>query len=355
MPPVIVHYVSGHGFGHAARQQAVIRELARRGAQVHVRSSAPAKFFASATSHHAYAYDIGLIQPAPLLMDAPATARWYADFLERQPALIQQELAFIRQVGATLIACDMPPIACEIAQSAGLPCVVLTHFTWDWVYEHYVERVPEFVPLIASIRASYGKATLALEMPFAHDFSHFPRVEALGLVVNPATQTPAQTRQQWATPPEARVALVSMGGHGWRGDARRLADFGEWVFWVMPHLWEQVSHLPNCRLIPTDTPDYQNLIAAADVVIGKAGGSTVAEVVAHQPAMLYTLNDDWRENELLSAALERYARVRYIPRADFEQGAWLDLLDAVLEQAPPREQVRTDGASVAAERLVELG
>jgi L-arabinokinase len=350
----LVLYVSGHGFGHAARQQAVIRALAARGARVYVRSAAPAKFFREAHDHHSAAYDVGLIQPGPLLMDAPATAAWYADFLARQDELAQAEADFARRAGAGLIASDMPPFACEVAERAGLPCVVLTHFTWDWVYEHYVERVPAFAPIIASIRASYGKATLALQMPFAHDFGHFRRVEPIPLVVNAPTQGRDATRAQWGAGPGDKVALISMGGHGWRGDAARLAQRDDWRFWVMPQLWPQVAHLAHCTLIPTDTPDYHNLIAAADVVVGKAGGSTVAEVVAHQTAMLYTVNDDWRENELLMAALARYGRAIFLPREPFERGSWIDGLDEALALPPPPEALAHDGAEVAAERLLTL-
>ena len=350
----IILYVSSHGFGHAARQQAVIRALARRGARVYVRSAAPGKFFRDAYAHHSAAYDVGLIQPGPLLMDAPATAAWYADFLQRQDDLAQAEADFALSVKAGLIASDMPPFACEAADKVGLPCVVLTHFTWDWVYEHYAARLPSFVPIIASIRASYGKAALALQMPFAHDFSHFRRVEPIPLVVNALTQSREATRRQWGAEPDDKVALISMGGHGWRGDAARIAQRADWRFWVMPQLWPQVAHLAHCTLIPTNTPDYHNLIAAADVVVGKAGGSTVAEVVAHQTAMLYTINDDWRENELLMTALSRYGRALYLPRERFEVGDWLDALDAALSLPPPPETLAHDGAEVAAERLLSM-
>jgi len=352
--PSLVLYVSGHGFGHAARQQAVIRALAGRGARVYVRSAAPGKFFREAHDHHSAAYDIGLIQPGPLLMDAPATATWYADFLARQDELAQAEADFARSVRAGLIASDMPPFACEVAHLAGLPCVVMTHFTWDWVYEYYVERVPAFAPIIASIRASYGKATLALQMPFAHDFGHFRHVEPLPLVVNAPTQSREATRAQWGAGSGDKVALISMGGHGWRGDVARIAQRDDWRFWVMPQVWPQVAHLPHCALIPSDTPDYHNLIAAADVVVGKAGGSTVAEVMAQQTAMLYTINDDWRENSLLMDALSQHGRAIFLPREPFERGDWIDRLDEALALPPSAHPLPNDGAEVAAARLLAL-
>jgi UDP:flavonoid glycosyltransferase YjiC (YdhE family) len=130
----IAYYISSHGFGHAARQQAIIRELAKQGAEIHVRSASPAKFFTAASSYHQQRYDIGMIQADALHFDIPASLNWMADFLKEQPKRIASETAFIREKGIELIVSDMPPIAFEIAEAAQLPSVAITHFTWDWVY-----------------------------------------------------------------------------------------------------------------------------------------------------------------------------------------------------------------------------
>src|SRR3990172_9059702 len=180
----IAFYVSAHGFGHAAREQAVIGALAARGARVYVRSAAPGKFFTSAADHHSERYDIGLIQHDPLTVDVRASFQWYADFLARQEALVAREAAFVRERDIRLIASDMPPVAFEVAEAAGVPSVAVTHFTWDWVYAPYLEAYPDFRYVIAAITAAYGKATLALQMPFAHPFPMFRRVQPVPLVIN---------------------------------------------------------------------------------------------------------------------------------------------------------------------------
>jgi len=353
----IAYYVSAHGYGHAARQQAVIQALTARGARVFVRSAAPAKFFMAAVHHHPVRYDIGMIQPGPMQVDPVATAQAYADLLDYQPILIQYELAFLHAEQSALIASDMPPVACEIATAAGLPCVVMTHFTWDWIYGYYVSRFPAFVPIVDVIAASYGKATLALQMqiPIPHPFTMFPHVEPIPGVAKSPTRTRDQIRADFAVPDGMRMAVLSMGGHEWgKTDVRALQRLQGWRFLVMPGAYAQVQGDDRFLLIPDEYPDFHNLIAASDVLIGKAGGSTVAEIIAHRTPMIYTVNADWRENDLLAATLDRYAHSLYLDKADFERGAWADHLDRFVAQSYTWPDVPMNGAEVAAERMMKM-
>ncbi|MGB1286525.1 MAG: hypothetical protein ACPG7F_08335, partial [Aggregatilineales bacterium] len=92
----IIFYVTGHGYGHAARQQAIIRELTKRGAEVHVRSAAPHKFFDHAHTHRQLATDAGMVQPYSLHVDPAATLENCERFIAHEPALIAEEVAYIR-------------------------------------------------------------------------------------------------------------------------------------------------------------------------------------------------------------------------------------------------------------------
>jgi hypothetical protein len=329
----IFFYVSSHGYGHAARQQAVLRLLKRAGHRVHVRSAAPAKFFRHAASHTPAYYDIGMLQHDPLRYDVAATATWYEAFIRAEDALIRQEAAAIRQQGAALVLSDMPPVACAIALAAGVPCYVLSHFLWDWVYAHYTAEEPRFGPIIAHITRQYASASGALRMPFAHAFTAFGQVQDVGLFINAATQPPDMVRAVFGVPDDHHLALLTMGGHGWgQADVRPLLARRGWTFLVMPGAYEQVQAHDHFRLVPTEYDDYHNLIAAADVVVGKAGGSTVAEVIGHRSRMIYTLTDHWRESVLLDTALQTHAVSARVPLVAFERGDWVELLDELVAQ-----------------------
>ena len=358
--PNIIYYISSHGYGHAARQQAVIKELSARGVAVYVRTATPEKFFKSAKHIHHQRYDIGMIQHDALHFDIPASLQWMADFLSQQEALIQGEIDFIQQNDIRLIVSDMPAIACEIAWRVGLPSVVMTHFTWDWVYEHYTTDYPQYQYVVDTIREQYAKATLSLQMqlPIPHPFEMFANVEPTPLIYNATTQTRAEVRAKFDIPEDMPMILLSMGGHDW-GDSniRALQSFTDVIFLVMPSAWGQVEDTPKYfRQVPMGYADYHNLIAHADVVVGKAGGSTVAEVIGHQTPMIYTLPnyEEWRESQLLAQTLQDYASANDVPMSDFMAGAWVDCLPELLSRTHYWAEIDRDGVSKTATRLLQF-
>ena len=102
--------------------------------------------------------------------------------------------------------------------------------------------------------------------------------------------------------------------------------------------------------------DYHNLIAAADVLVGKAGGSTVAEVIGHRTPMIYTTqgSEQWRETSLMVDTLETYGSVQHVSMSDFLAGNWVDLLPEFLDKNHQWAAIDRNGASQAAHRLLQL-
>lgn len=352
----IAYYISSHGFGHAARQSAIIRQLAERDLPIFVRSAAPQKFFDFPNVQtHEQAYDVGLIQPDALHVDVEASFAAYQSILDDKTTIIQQEVAFIQKNQIKLVVSDMPPLAFEVAAQANIPSVAITHFTWDWVYDHYSTDYPQFQPIIAGIREMYGKATLALQLPFSHKFDMFPHIEPIPLLANEPTKNRSEICQELNIPTDNKIGLLSMGGMSWRGGGIDTLDqLVDWTFLVTPTIWEASNQPENFRLIPTDYPNYHDLIAAADMVVGKAGGSTVSECVAHHTACIYTIREDYRENELLDAALRKHTNSHFISKQEFEQGAWVDWLNMVVNRHYDWQEIPYNGATVAVERLLQL-
>jgi hypothetical protein len=301
-----------------------------------------------------------MIQANALHFDIPASLQWMADFLSEQEALIEQECAFIQQSKIELIVSDMPPIACEIAARMDIPSLVITHFTWDWVYAHYMAAYPQYQFIVDTIRAQYNKATLALQMqiPKPHPFDMFPNVEPIGLIHNRATKSREEVRAEFDIPDAMPMVLLSMGGHNW-GDSniRALKSIEDAIFLVMPGAWEQVKDSPErFRHVPMAYDHYHNLIAAADVLVGKSGGSTVAEAIGHCTPMIYTAqsSEQWRETDLLLDTLASYAAGEYVPIDDFMAGHWVDILPAFLNKTHHWADIDRNGAIHAARRILQM-
>src|SRR5689334_19190169 len=135
----IVFYITGHGFGHARRSGEIIRELLLRRADLHVhlKTTAPADLFTDLPPKritlHRSELDPGAIEKDALTIDWERTASAVGAALNSKQHLIQLEKEFIKESGAQFMIADIPFLAGEIAESAGIPCVACGNFTWDWI------------------------------------------------------------------------------------------------------------------------------------------------------------------------------------------------------------------------------
>ena len=67
---------------------------------------------------------------------------------------------------------------------------------------------------------------------------------------------------------------------------------------------------------------YQDLVAAADVVISKPGYGIVSECVANGTPLLYTSRGRFVEYDVFVAEMPRVLRCRFMPQDDLLAGRW---------------------------------
>ncbi len=98
---------------------------------------------------------------------------------------------------------------------------------------------------------------------------------------------------------------------------------------------------------------YQDLVAAADVVVSKPGYGIVSECVANGTALLYTSRGRFAEYDVFVSEMSQYLRNRYMPPEALMAGRWAAAIDDLLAQqavAPPR----IDGAEISAQILLDF-
>jgi L-arabinokinase len=361
-PPVIVFYISGHAFGHASRCIEIINAIlaAGAGAEVVVRTSVPRWLFdvtvRGAFEFHARVCDTGVVQRDSLNLDEQRSVAEAARFMASIEGLAQEEAAFLRRRGATLVVGDIPPLAFAAARAAGLPSVAGGNFTWDWIYAGYREAVADWPGLLPAIRRAYGHASLALRLPMWGGFDDWrsPIVD-VPFVARHSAREAADVRDAIGVPAGNRLALASFGGLGLSGlPLEPLGRLKGWSVLTTSYALDAVGQPPPGVFVLEDVAvyrrgfRYEDLVRAADVVVTKPGYGIIAECLANGAAILYTDRGHFAEYDVLVAAMPSHVRCRYMPRAHLLQGCWQDHLDAVLTQPPPPERPRTDGASVAA-------
>jgi UDP:flavonoid glycosyltransferase YjiC (YdhE family) len=346
----VVFYVSGHGFGHASRSIELIRALLTRrpDARVVVRTAAPRRLFTAMADAPAPSVDVqaleadtGIVQVDSLRLDEEETARQAARFHATFDRRVAGEADLLQRERADVVIGDIPPLAFAAAARAGVPSVAVGNFTWDWIYSVYpaFDRLaPDVIP---SIRRAYATTTHALRLPLHGGFEPMATTRDIPFIARRSARDPADTRRALGLDADRPIVLPSFGAYGAELPLERLRRSDRFT------LIEPVRDPPHGLL-------YQDLVAAADVVVTKPGFGIVSECIANGTALLYTSRGRFAEYDVFVEEMPRVLRCRYISQEDLLAGRWDDAIDALVQQPAPAERPRVDGADVAADAITNL-
>lgn len=357
----VVFYITGHGFGHAVRQIAIVNALAHRRPDVPivVRSSvAPWLFSRSVRASvrlEPGAVDTGAIQRGSLDVDIPATLAAAQAFYAGADAWIAEEAAFLVREGARLVVSDIPPLPIAAARQAGVPAIGISNFTWDWIYEDYDAR--RLAPgLVETIEAHYASADEGWRLPMHGGFASFGALRDLPLVARVARQPRDAVRAALGLPPDQPLVLMSLGGYGARGidlhaaaaSLRGLAD-------VVATSFDSFTpgdgvHRVDEAAMYGQRIRYEDLVGAVDVVASKPGYGIISECAANGTALLYTDRGRFCEYEVLVREMPTLLDTAFIAQGDLLAGRWREPVADLLGR-PPRPATAAEGAATAADWL----
>lgn len=363
----VCFYVSGHGFGHASRQIEIINALnaARPDLDLTVRTTAPPWLFERTTRVPVVLApgpcDTGVVQIDSLRVDVVATLEQAANFHQDLPARAREEGTFLRQTRAAMVVSDAPALGCAAAAEAQLPCLVVSNFTWDWIYAAYAEHVERWPELVPTLRDAYALATRGCRLPMHGGFETVPHVADVPFVARRARHDGAEVRARLGLPADRPLVLTSFGGYGVSGlDLTRLDCLTRYG---IVSTWRDREAAPPAApgLFPVAEANlygsglrYEDLVAAVDVAVTKPGYGIIAECLANDTALLYTSRGRFAEYDVLVAAMPRFLRARFIDQDALFAGAWRRSLDLLLQSPPPPERPATDGARVVADVIQEF-
>ena len=360
----VVFYISGHGFGHASRQIEIINALGPRlppDLSIVIRSSAAPRLF-ERTVRVPFTLipgetDTGVVQHDSLRLDEEATVRearaFYATFKDRTEA----ETTILRRHDARVVISDAPPLACAAAERTGIPSAVVSNFTWDWIYEGYaatfLRQAPDVLPMI---REAYRSAAVAWRLPMHGGFATVPRVEDVPLVARHSHRSPTDVLETLNIPSGRPLVLASFGGFGVNEFDLSMVD-ARCHYTILMTRWQDTGPPPqgvtciDAQQMYALGLRYEDLVAAADVVVTKPGYGIISEGIANDTAVLYTSRGHFVEYDVLVAAMPRYLRCAFIEQEDLLAGRWSDALTHLLASPPPPERPCTDGAAIVAEKI----
>jgi L-arabinokinase len=363
--PSVFFYISGHGFGHASREIEVINALAPHlpSAGLVVRSAASRWLF-DRTARPPLTLiegpsDTGVVQIDSVRLDEEATIRAAAAFHLQLPRLVAAEVEHLRRHDARLVISDAPPLACAAAAAYGIPSIVLSNFTWDWIYQAYnasSTSAPELIPII---QRAYGTASEAWRLPLHGGFETFSRVVDVPFVARHASCPRDEVRHRLGLPRDALLALFSFGGYGLQDfDPARLDCTDHWQVVLTGRRRHAFIgrgvHFVDENAVYDAGMRYEDLVAAVDVVVTKPGYGIISECIANGTPMLYTSRGNFAEYDVMVEQMPRFIRCEYIELEALLAGRWLESLERLHRKPPAPEHPETNGADVVAEMIAGM-
>jgi len=355
----IAFYISGHGYGHATRCIEILKRLTLTDHFFcHIKSNAPEWLFKLNLSknfeYHYFFNDIGTVQRNWLQVDKQTTLAAFSELWQDKLFIVNRELDFIRNNEIQFILGDIPPIAFEIANAAGIPGLAMGNFCWDWIYAPYIAEFPEYAHVIDNIRAAYAHSQILFRLPFSGDMSVFPNIKDVPLVGRLAQQNPEEVRRKLPLniDTDKKIILIAFRQNDLaRIDLERLKELDGFYFIAFSRKGKQDQNL--CWL-PHDYMPFQELVNAADAVVSKLGYGIVSECVVNQTPLFFSERYDFMEHDVLRGGLERNGVGGFIPLKDFLAGNWDGYLKAYFNRTIQWPALRTDGAEVISEYLLQM-
>lgn len=345
----VLAYLSGHGFGHFTRSEAVLAALAADGEAVHVRTNGKALPLARRAAWAASVEEVdvgpGVVQRGPLAVDPAATRDAVQSHLARWPATVAAEVAAARALGARLVWADVPPLAFEVARRAGVPGLACANFAWSWIYERWAGEDEAFEVIAARLRVAEGLATDLVALPGGGGLDAFGPPRPSLALRRPPTVARGEARDRLrrlaGAPDGAAVVLLSFGGYGAELDlsaAARANPSHHFLAFAAP----SSPPPPNLVVLPHDHGlAHQDLVLGADALIGKPGYGTFSECLeGPTPFVVVRMGDGFREHGPLAATIRRLLPSAELSHEELVAGRWGAAIEAARAArpgaAPPR-------------------
>ena len=348
---------SSHGFGHAARDAAVLQELRHlRPEWTLVMSSAlPAAVLTmllgdESIQQRPCQWDVGMVQADALGVNRAATLSALDQLEQRLPATIQAEASWLESQGQpVLILGDIPPAAAALAQRLDAPLVWMSNFGWDDIYGPLGDAFHRWADAAAE---AYRSGDLLLRCPFDLAMNWGMAEHRLGLVCGRPRAIPPAF-EAGLDDLQAPLVLVGFGGLGL---SLRSELFQLWPghHFLLPATAEassssELAGLPNLTVLP-DGVRPVDVLGRCSRFLGKPGFSSFCEAMAIGVGLHVVERSGFAEASALMTGLQRHGQYRCLTRSDLDTGAWQ--LDQPL-LLPSDAPLSPSGAQDAARRLVE--
>jgi hypothetical protein len=328
MPLSLAYFITPHGFGHAARAATVMNAIQARRTEVtfHLFTQVPGWLFRDSLTaryvYHAEWTDVGVAQKDPLHEDLPETVRQLGEFYPPDAGRVARLAEMIVGSGCRAVLCDIAPLGLAVARQAGLPGILIENFTWDWIYEGYLDREPRLEPFFPALRELTELADLHIQTRPACDPN--PAYTMVNVTARSPRMSRSAVRDALGVRADEPLAMVTMGGIAQQYAFLERLKGEPGVRFVVPAAAETLVHDANLILMPHHTPIFHpDLVFASDAVIGKVGYSTLGEVYRAGVPFAYVPREKFREMPPLVDFIQANIPGFEVRAGEFLAGTWV--------------------------------
>lgn len=332
---LVIFYISDHGFGHAARNIPIIKELLATDEKLRVivrTGSAQGEFIQSnflgesRLSVIKESMDVGLIlKSMSFEIDVPALETCVGNYIETWEKRIEKEKEFLVDEQPDLIVSDIVPWVFHAAKQANIPSVLMSNFTWVEIYEEYLN--PELVKVYQDCY-DLADEFLMYQLSGLKMKNRFVKYDEVSLCAREFDLSAvAEIQSSYEKP----LVFVSVG---------RSVDLAEQIdvsnepyHFIVTEGIQLVGE--NVTYLAKETPNTHDYLCASEFLITKAGFGTVAEALLAKKKIAVIERDCIAEDRATVEWLVSHGLALPI---QYEKGLPLSQLLKDLEQWTPNYQ-----------------
>lgn len=299
----IAYYITDHGYGHATRAVALIRNLVNsdsfdvlirnNNALDLIRASLPnCRIFTGKT-------DMGhVLTKKTFDIDESETNALFSAWANSWDQLVKDEKDFMTKNKIDLVISDISCLPFLAAERAGIRSIGLSNFSWVDILSNFSQID---ISLIRKLKRAYSKANFAIELFGSTGLDGFKKKIYGGLLCRRVSESRSSVRRMLGIGRNEIGVFITFGGSTTFdiNVERRPAKFKIVVS-------NSLNYKGEATRVPANYFETQNIVGAMDIVISKGGYGIFSECIQRGIPLLIVPKMNNIEDRRLCESLEKH-------------------------------------------------
>ncbi|KYC49921.1 MAG: hypothetical protein APG12_01170 [Candidatus Methanofastidiosum methylothiophilum] len=327
----ICFYISDHGYGHATRDIAIIRHLrSTTDIDITVKTNRPYNLVRDSLPNVKLIDCINdkgvVLENLKPKVDRNKTLALFEMWCENWESYTKKETIFCKENNIDLIISDIAPQPFLVANELGIPSIAISNFTWHSVFSYIYGNNT----ITKRLEDAYKCATLACVLPFSEPMKVFNKRVPVSLVSRNIDVPRYELRKSLGIGNNEKLIYAGLGKSMDESILSNLFGIEEKNIKLLLPSGVKINSERNIG-IPLDYTETQNYLGACDLIVSKAGYSTVSEAVKAKVPIFIFQRKDFYEDIFLAKEIKKLKIGEIISFEEFVSSDWINKIDKLTE------------------------